>query len=73
MLLKMEKNPACNGAISRNAHDMLQSAKNHIKYFESVRKSASTHLRFLEGEGTAEDPSGDLLCASKATSPREGA
>lgn len=51
LLQEMTKNTSCNGAISRNARDMFQSAKKHIKYFESVRKSAAGHLRFLEGQG----------------------
>ena len=51
LLSEMINNPACDGAIGRNARDMLQSAKKHVKYFESVRKGASRHLRFLEGQG----------------------
>jgi type IV secretion system protein VirD4 len=51
LLLQMEHNPACHGAIARYARDMLQSSSKHVRYFESVRSSAVEHLRFLEGQG----------------------
>jgi len=51
LLLQMEHNPVCHGAIARYARDMLQSSAQHVRYFESVRSSAVEHLRFLEGQG----------------------
>ncbi|WP_295384042.1 type IV secretory system conjugative DNA transfer family protein [uncultured Thiodictyon sp.] len=51
LLLQMENNPACHGAVARYARDMLHSNAQHVRYFESVRSAAVEHLRFLEGQG----------------------
>jgi len=51
LLNDMIRNKACRGNISDNAADLLQSYRNNIRLFDSVRKSAADHLKWLVGGG----------------------
>ena len=51
LLDEMIENTGSGGAISRYARDLKNRLAIHAAGFESVRMSAASHVRFLEGEG----------------------
>lgn len=51
LLDDMENSTANKGRIARQARDWKQSVKDLKKYFESIRKSAIRHLKFLNTNG----------------------
>lgn len=64
LLDEMIANSGCGGAIARNARDLKNRLAIHAAGFESVRMSAASHVRFLEGEGiarTVAPPSGNRI------------